>query len=81
MLNDLYFKTICNIRPHFLGPVGDLKIGPLYRMFCGSHFRLWAVDLYGGNSEGGFEHNTTWASFSIGVTLTESGFEHIQEVR
>ncbi len=34
MLNDLYFKTTCNIRPHFLGPVGGLKIeGPLY-MAC-----------------------------------------------
>ncbi len=26
MLNDLYFKTTCNIRPHFLGPMGGLKI-------------------------------------------------------
>ncbi len=31
MLNDLYFKITCNISPHFLGPVGGLKIdGPLY---------------------------------------------------
>ena len=31
MLNDLYFKTTCSIRPHFLGPMGGLKIdGPLY---------------------------------------------------
>ena len=31
MLNDPYFKTTCNIRPHSLGPVGGLKIeGPLY---------------------------------------------------
>ena len=31
MLNDLYFKTTCNIRPHFIGPMGGLKIeGPLY---------------------------------------------------
>ncbi len=30
MLNDLYFKTTCKIRPHFLGPMGGLKIeGPL----------------------------------------------------
>ncbi len=30
MLNDLYFKTTCNIRPHFLGPMGGLKLeGPL----------------------------------------------------
>ena len=25
-LNDLYFKTTCNIRPHLLGPMGGLKI-------------------------------------------------------
>ncbi len=31
MLNDLYFKTTCNIRPHFRGPMGGLKIeGSLY---------------------------------------------------
>ncbi len=34
MLNDLYFKTTCNIRPHFLGPMGGLKIeGPLYAIY------------------------------------------------
>ncbi len=26
MLNDLYFKTTCNTIPHFLGPMGGLKI-------------------------------------------------------
>ncbi len=31
MLNDLYFKTTCNIRPYFLGSMGGFKIeGPLY---------------------------------------------------
>ncbi len=25
VVNDLYFKTTCNIRPHFLGPMGGLK--------------------------------------------------------
>ncbi len=34
MLNDLYFKTTYNIRPHFLGPMGGLKIEvSLYRDF------------------------------------------------
>ncbi len=33
MENDLYFKTTCNIRPHFPGPMGDLKMeGPLYAL-------------------------------------------------
>ena len=28
MLNDLDFKNNCNMRPHFLGPMGGLKIEP-----------------------------------------------------
>ncbi len=36
MLNDLYFKTTCNIRPHFLGPIGGPKIeGLLYMCYSG----------------------------------------------
>ncbi len=35
MLNDLDFKTTCNIRPHFVDPMGGLKIeGPLYMSSC-----------------------------------------------
>ncbi len=35
MLNDLYFKTTCNIRPHFLRPMGGLKMeGSLYTCIC-----------------------------------------------
>ncbi len=35
-LNDLYFKTTCNIRPHLLGPMGGLKIeGTLYKYNTG----------------------------------------------
>ncbi len=38
MLNDLYFKTACNIRPHFLGPMSGLKIeGPLYYIIAKIH--------------------------------------------
>ncbi len=34
VLNYLYFQTTYNIRPHFLGPIGGLKIeGPLYSVF------------------------------------------------
>ncbi len=29
VLSDLYFKTTCNIRPHFLGPMGGLKMEEL----------------------------------------------------
>ncbi len=42
MLNDRYFRTTCNKRPHFLGPIGGLKIeGPLY-CYC---IRLLLTDL------------------------------------
>ncbi len=44
MLNDLYFKTICNIRPQFLGPMGGLIIeGPLYSFFWGG-MRVFLAD-------------------------------------
>lgn len=42
--------------------------------------RVWALSLCGGNSESGFEHNTSCALFSISVTLTEQGMDHIHEV-
>ncbi len=37
VLNDLYFKTTCNIRPHFLGPMGGLKIEGLLYKYLPSH--------------------------------------------
>ncbi len=41
VLNDLYLKTTCNIRPHFLVPMDGLKIeGQLYIVISG---RLGAV--------------------------------------
>ncbi|KAI0218007.1 Nardilysin [Lamellibrachia satsuma] len=42
--------------------------------------RLWAVGLTSGNTEGGWEHNSTWASFSISIVLTEEGIVHVFEV-
>ncbi|KAK2169696.1 hypothetical protein NP493_1179g00008 [Ridgeia piscesae] len=42
--------------------------------------RLWAVGLTSGNTEGGWEHNSTWAAFSISIVLTEEGLAHIFEV-
>ncbi len=44
-VNDLYFKTTCNIRPHFLGPMGGLKIkGPLYLQSC-TCTGIWYLSL------------------------------------
>ena len=41
---------------------------------------VWALSLCGGNSESGFEHNSTCAIFSISITLTENGMDHVFEV-
>ncbi|XP_053103631.1 nardilysin-like isoform X2 [Hemicordylus capensis] len=42
--------------------------------------QFWALALYGGNSETGFEHNSTYSIFSISVTLTNEGLAHFYEV-
>uniref|UniRef100_A0AAX7U4V8 Nardilysin a (N-arginine dibasic convertase) n=1 Tax=Astatotilapia calliptera TaxID=8154 RepID=A0AAX7U4V8_ASTCA len=36
----------------------------------------WAVALFGGNSETGFDQNTTYSIFSISITLTDEGFQN-----
>uniref|UniRef100_A0A8D0KMY9 Nardilysin n=1 Tax=Salvator merianae TaxID=96440 RepID=A0A8D0KMY9_SALMN len=41
--------------------------------------KFWALALYGGNGETGFEQNSTYSIFSISVTLTDEGFEHFYE--
>ncbi len=44
MLKDLYFKTTCNIRAHFLGPMGGLNIeGPLYSVMVLLVLHFWNV--------------------------------------
>ncbi len=46
MLNDLYFKTTCNIRPHFLGPKGGLKTeGSLYMNYDNTNFDSYDMHL------------------------------------
>jgi secreted Zn-dependent insulinase-like peptidase len=42
---------------------------------------MWAEDLEGGNSEAGFEHNETHAAFNVSISLTDKGFDHVNEVR
>ncbi|EMP33557.1 Nardilysin [Chelonia mydas] len=44
------------------------------------HYRFWALALYGGNGETGFEQNSTYSIFSISVTLTDEGYKHFCEV-
>ncbi len=40
VLNDLHLKTTCNIRPHFLGPMGGLNIEVLLYTLLASYKRL-----------------------------------------
>lgn len=41
---------------------------------------MWAVGLYSGNDETGFEHNSTYAMMNICVELTDEGFANLEEV-
>ncbi|XP_043942822.1 nardilysin [Protopterus annectens] len=42
--------------------------------------QCWALALFGGNSETGFEQNSTYSVFIISITLTTEGYEHFYEV-
>lgn len=42
--------------------------------------KCWALALYGGNSETGFDQNTTYSIFSISITLTDEGYQNFHEV-
>ncbi|XP_041827551.1 nardilysin-like [Melanotaenia boesemani] len=42
--------------------------------------KCWALDLFGGNSETGFDQNTTYSIFSISITLTDEGFLNFYQV-
>ncbi|XP_044217327.1 nardilysin-like [Thunnus albacares] len=42
--------------------------------------RCWALALFGGNSETGFDQNTTYSIFSISITLTDQGYQNVYEV-
>ncbi|XP_038584735.1 nardilysin-like [Micropterus salmoides] len=42
--------------------------------------KCWALALFGGNSETGFDQNTTYSIFSISITLTDEGFQNFYQV-
>ncbi|XP_052354860.1 nardilysin-like [Oncorhynchus keta] len=44
------------------------------------HYRCWAMALFGGNSETGFDQNSTYSIFSISITLTDQGFQNFYQV-
>jgi len=43
--------------------------------------RHWAVDVESGNGESGMEHNSTCSLFSVIITLTDEGLDHLYPVR
>lgn len=42
--------------------------------------KVWALDLASGNDESGSDHNSTYALFSINISLTERGMAEIEQV-
>uniref|UniRef100_A0A8C2XML5 Nardilysin b (N-arginine dibasic convertase) n=1 Tax=Cyclopterus lumpus TaxID=8103 RepID=A0A8C2XML5_CYCLU len=57
-----------------IGHEGTGSILSLLRKKC------WALALFGGNSETGFDQNTTYSIFSISITLTNQGYQNFYEV-
>uniref|UniRef100_A0A672JBV9 Nardilysin a (N-arginine dibasic convertase) n=1 Tax=Salarias fasciatus TaxID=181472 RepID=A0A672JBV9_SALFA len=58
-----------------IGHEGTGSILSLLRKKC------WALALFGGNSETGFDQNTTYSIFSISITLTDEGFQNFYQVK
>ncbi|KAJ8377820.1 hypothetical protein AAFF_G00251390 [Aldrovandia affinis] len=57
-----------------IGHEGTGSILSLLRKKC------WALALFGGNSETGFDQNTTYSIFSISITLTDEGYHNFYQV-
>uniref|UniRef100_A0A3P8V2E0 Nardilysin convertase n=1 Tax=Cynoglossus semilaevis TaxID=244447 RepID=A0A3P8V2E0_CYNSE len=57
-----------------IGHEGTGSVLSLLRRKC------WAVALFGGNSETGFDQNGTYSIFSISITLTDEGFQNFYQV-
>lgn len=57
-----------------IGHEGTGSILSLLRKKC------WALALFGGNSETGFDQNSTYSIFSISITLTDQGYENFYQV-
>ncbi|XP_077390047.1 nardilysin b isoform X2 [Festucalex cinctus] len=57
-----------------IGHEGSGSILSLLRRKC------WALALFGGNSETGFDQNTTYSIFSVSITLTDQGFRNFYQV-
>ncbi|MEQ2190199.1 hypothetical protein GOODEAATRI_033396, partial [Goodea atripinnis] len=57
-----------------IGHEGAGSILSLLRKKC------WALALFGGNSETGFDQNSTYSIFSVSITLTDQGYQNFYQV-
>ncbi|XP_038153161.1 nardilysin b [Cyprinodon tularosa] len=57
-----------------IGHEGPGSILSLLRKKC------WALALFGGNSERGFDQNSTYSIFSVSITLTDQGYQNFYQV-
>ncbi|XP_015254488.1 PREDICTED: nardilysin-like [Cyprinodon variegatus] len=57
-----------------IGHEGPGSILSLLRKKC------WALALFGGNSETGFDQNSTYSIFSVSITLTDQGYQNFYQV-
>ncbi|NXW13175.1 NRDC protein, partial [Circaetus pectoralis] len=75
------YKVVPIRKVHSLSITWALPPQEQYYRYSGAAFYLfWALALYGGNGETGFEQNSTYSIFSISVTLTDEGYKHFYEV-
>ncbi|XP_051979977.1 nardilysin b [Xyrauchen texanus] len=42
--------------------------------------KYWALALYGGNSETGFDQNSTYSIFSVSIIMTDKGFQNFFQI-
>lgn len=42
--------------------------------------KMWCLNIFSGNGEGGFEHSSMYALFSLSLILTDEGHKHFKEV-
>uniref|UniRef100_A0A669D404 Nardilysin b (N-arginine dibasic convertase) n=1 Tax=Oreochromis niloticus TaxID=8128 RepID=A0A669D404_ORENI len=55
-------------------------VPPQGKHYSRSLSQCWALALFGGNSETGFDQNTTYSIFSISITLTDQGYQNFYQV-
>lgn len=42
--------------------------------------RMWVLAIFTGNDESGTEHNSMYALFTVHMTLTREGYNHLADV-